>query len=64
MSNGAVRGSPIPQVHDYSIVVAFGGPLFDILTKVPSSNSNAFVAFGDQHKMANQVLGVGVVFVD
>jgi hypothetical protein len=50
-------------VCDSFVGVAFGS-LFDILTKVPSSNSNAFVAFGDQHKMANQVLGVGVVFVD
>jgi len=31
LSNGATRGSPIPQVHDSSIVVAFGGLLFTSL---------------------------------
>jgi hypothetical protein len=50
-------------VHNSFVGVAFGS-LFDILTGVPSSNSNVFVAFGDQHKMANQVFGVGVVYMD
>jgi hypothetical protein len=37
-------------VCDFFIGVAFGS-LFDILTRVPFSNSNVFMAFGYEHKM-------------
>jgi hypothetical protein len=36
--NGVVGGFPILQVHDFSIAIAFGKPLFDILTRVPYSS--------------------------
>jgi len=41
-------------VCDFFVGVAFGS-FFDILTRVPFSNFNAFMTFGDQHKMASQV---------
>ncbi len=45
--DGVVRSSPIPQVHDSSIVVAFRGPLFDILPSVPSSSCSVIVGFAN-----------------
>jgi hypothetical protein len=45
MFNGVVGGSPIFQVYDSSIVVAFGGPLFDILPSVPSFSCSVIVGF-------------------
>jgi hypothetical protein len=52
-------------VCDFFVGVAFGS-LSDILTRVPFSNSNVFMAFGYEHKMVNQVhgVGVGVAFMD
>jgi hypothetical protein len=50
-------------VHDFFVGVTFGS-LSNILIKIPFFNSNVFMAFRDQHKMANQVLGVGVAFMD
>jgi hypothetical protein len=35
VSNGVAGSSPILWVHDSSIVVAFGGPFFDILPSAP-----------------------------
>jgi hypothetical protein len=60
--NGVVGGSPIHRVHDYSIVVTFGGLPFDILIKVPSFNYNIIVGFVNREKIVNQVpsaTGVG-----
>ncbi len=62
MFNGVVGGSPIHRVHDYSIVVTFGGLPFDILIKVPSFNYNIIVGFVNREKIVNQVpsaTGVG-----
>jgi hypothetical protein len=35
VSNGVPKGSPMPWVHDSSIVVTYGGPPFNILIGVP-----------------------------
>lgn len=45
VSNGVVGGFPILRVHDSSIVIAFGGPLFDILPNVPSFSCSVIVGF-------------------
>jgi hypothetical protein len=50
-------------VHDSFVGVAFGS-ISDILIRVPFSNFNVFMAFGNEHKMANQVPSVGVAFMD
>ncbi len=47
----------------FFVGVTFGS-LSDILIRIRFFNSNVFMAFRDQHKMANQVLGVGVAFMD
>ncbi len=60
--NGATRGSPILWVHDSSIIVAFGGPFFDILTGVPYSSCSVTIGFVNQEKIVSQVpsaFGVG-----
>jgi hypothetical protein len=43
--DGVIRSSHIPWVHDSSIVVAFRGPIFDILLSVPSSSCSVIVGF-------------------
>jgi len=43
VSYGAVGGSPIPWVHDSSIVATLGRPPFDILIGVPSLNYSVIV---------------------
>jgi hypothetical protein len=53
--DNVVRSSPIPWVHDYSIVVAFGGPIFDILPSVPSSSCSVIVGSADQDTIVNQI---------
>jgi len=45
VSNGVVGSYPILWVHDYSIVVAFGGPLSNILPNVPSFSCIVIVGF-------------------
>ncbi len=62
MSNGVVRNSPIPWVHDFSIVVTFGGPPFDILIGVPSSSCSVTIGSSYYEKIVSQVpsaTGVG-----
>jgi hypothetical protein len=50
------------RVHDFFIVVvAFGGPCFDILTKVLSSSYNVIVASMNQEKIVSEVHNVSVV---
>jgi hypothetical protein len=57
VSNGVVGGFPILRVHDSSIVIAFGGPLFDILTRVPYYRCNVTIGSINQEKIVSQVLG-------
>ncbi len=54
--NGVVGGSPILWVYDSSII-AFGGPLFDILPSAPSFSCSVIVGFVDYEKIVNQVFG-------
>jgi len=63
VSNGVPKGSPMPWVHDSSIVVTYGGPPFDILIGVPFSRCNVTIASIDWEKIVSQVLGVGVSFM-
>ncbi len=53
-----------PRVHDFIIIGVFGGPSFNILTRVPFSNHNVSIAFVDKKKIINQVPSVGVGFMD
>jgi hypothetical protein len=53
--DSVVRSSLIPWVHDYSIVVAFRGPLSNILPSVPSSSWSVIVGFANQDTIVNQV---------
>ncbi len=55
VSNDVVGGSPIPWVHDSSIVVTFGGPPFDILIGVPYFNYNVIIGFADRENIINQM---------
>jgi hypothetical protein len=64
MSNGLMGVYIHPGVYDSFVGVASRSPSFDIFIKVPYFSFNVYVAFGDRKKMANQVLGVGVVYVD
>jgi len=56
--NGVPRGSPIPWVHDASIVVTYGGPPFDILIGVPFSRCNVTTVSIDSEKIVSQVVSV------
>ncbi len=47
----------------FFVGVTFGS-LSDILIRIRFFNSNVFMAFRDQHKLANQVPRVGVAFMD
>jgi hypothetical protein len=47
VSNGVVGGFPILRVYDFFIVVAFGGPLSNILPSVPSFSCIVTVGFID-----------------
>lgn len=47
VSNGVIGGSPIPWVHDYSIVVTFGRPSFDFLIGVPSISCSVTIGFAN-----------------
>lgn len=65
MSNGATRVFVIFQVHEiFVVIVAFGGPCFDILTKVLSSSHNVIVASTNQDKIVSEVHNVNVSSMD
>ncbi len=55
--DGVVRSFPIPWVRDSSIVVAFGGPLSNILPSVPSFSCSVIIGYVDHEMIVNQVLG-------
>ncbi len=55
--DGVVRSSPIPRVRDFSIDVAFGRPIYDILPSVPSFSYSVIVGYVDQEMIIDQVLG-------
>ncbi len=59
--DSVVKSSPIPWVHDYSIVVAFGGPLSNILPNVPSFSCSVIVGFIDHNTIVNQVFDASSV---
>lgn len=65
MSDGATRVFVIFRVHEFFIViVAFGGPCFDMLTKVLSSSHNVIVASTNHKKIVDEVHNVGVCSMD
>jgi len=62
VSDGLVGGFPIIWVHESSIVIAFRGPFFNILTRVPYSSCSVTIGSINQEKIVSQVpsaFGVG-----
>jgi len=65
MFDGATRVFVIFWVHEiFIVIIAFGGPCFDILTKVLSSSHNVIVASTNHKKIVGEVHNVGVCSMD